>query len=155
MKNASTAASAAAVNATPTAKGARASSRDGERAKARVRRASSITTAWIPEAIGSEAAASVLSRAYVRVQVSERPPLRSVQADRRSTSDSVCRLRRLAGRDGALSGPCALPRLGLLLDGLRPRQTEERRKGRNAGVDSVREEGQASGEKGRRGLAAS
>ena len=108
-------------------------------------RAATSFTGRLP-AIGADNAASVShSRAHVRIQVPERARLRSLQADRRTRSGVVPGVRRLAGRDGPLPGAGPLPRLRLLLDGLRPRRPQE---GAREGSSSSRlglggEEGQA------------
>ena len=65
------------------------------------------------------------SRAHVRIQVSERARLRSLQAHRRSSPGGVRCVRRFAGRDGSVPRAGALSRIGVLLDRLRPRRTKE------------------------------
>src|SRR5581483_9308775 len=79
--------------------------------------------------IAAESAGSLaLRHAHLRVPLSERTRLRAVPADERPASGGLRGLRRVAGDEGAPSRARLLQGLGLLLDGLRPRQEEEGRR---------------------------
>src|SRR5919201_2187811 len=148
MKIPNTVAATAAVTPTATANVRGAISRALARANERVRRTTSLTGGGFPRLSAPRTLLAFVWVANVRIQVSERACLRGVQAHYRSAADCVRDLRCITGGDRPVSGTGSFPRLGVLLDGLRPRQTEEGQ-GRGAGGEVRRQEGEADGEEGR------